>query len=197
MSARSLSSLGVLSIKEMDSVLASTTDKVFTSEVRSIATMNVGGQQDVKVRSASGDVVLKAPRGFVRAKQDIDVSGCIGDSTDESLRFSAKTVALNSTGSATDADASGSGIYVCGSDFADYVSSAGTSGDRDSISVLWKNDGGGLWSLKGGNLSFSKIIASGDACTFTFNITESGDMALQRTIGAGLTHSLAYWQTLA
>lgn len=197
MSSRPLWTLGNMSIKDMQAVVISATDKVSTTEVRSSSGMDIDAQQNVTVESKSGDLKLEAPAGKIFVGNDLDVQGVIGNPASDSLNFSCKAIALNATDAPTDANASGSGLYVCGKDFADFLNTSGGTGSKDSISMTWRTDDGGVWSLKGGNLSFSKPISTGDVCKYTFNITDSGDLILQRTIGTDVTQSLAYWETMA
>ena len=190
----SLDSLGSITVKEMESATINASSRVSTTVVRSDSHMNVIAQDDVAVKSTAGKVVLEG--SSVEMKANVVVDGLISDATTDSVKVVGKNVSLNVRPDATDVNASGSGILVCGDSYAQHVTSGGVAGNPAAISATWSNEDGGLWTMSGGNLAFTKILSNGDECVFTFSILDSGDLVLSRKIGLQVTQSLSYWQTI-
>lgn len=191
-----VANLGTVSVREVESVLNSVDNSVSTAEVRSLSGLTLTCKDDLALSSTAGNVVITSSAP-VRFESDVVVEGVVSDLATDSLKVGSKTINLNKRSDASDVNASGSGILVCGTDYASYESSNGAQGSKTSISILWTNTGNTeQWVLKGGDLSFSKVLSNGDVCTFTFASLDSGDLVLKRTIGSQTSQMLAYWETL-
>lgn len=190
----SLDSLGSITVKEMETATMNAATSVSTTEVRSASHLNIRAVNDVTVSSSTGKIVLDGSSIDMNAAVVLD--GVLSDATTDSIKVTGKHVTLNVRPDATDNNASGSGILVCGDSYAQHVASRGVAGNPAAISATWTNDDGGLWTMSGGNLAFTKMLSNGDECVFTFAVLDSGDLVLSRRIGLQVTQSLSHWQNI-
>lgn len=190
----SLDSLGSITVKEMETATVNAATRVSTTEVRSGSHMNITAVNDVTVSSDTGNVLLVGSN--IEMRSNVVVDGVLSDLTTDTIKVAAKNVSLNTRPDATDANASGSGILVCGDSYAQHVTSGGVAGNPAMISATWTNEDGGVWTMSGGNLAFTKTLSNGDECVFTFAILDSGDLVLSRKIGLQVTQSLSHWQNI-
>jgi hypothetical protein len=189
-----LSTLGSITVKEMETATVNVGTSVATTDVRSSSYMNVTAEDDVTISSTAGRVVLQA--SGIDVTSDLAVQGVIYDATSDGLKVGSKNISLNVRSDASDANASGAGIRVCGDAYAEHLNTGGVSGNPAAISALWSSADGGLWTLTGGHLAFTKTLSNGDECVFTFRILDSGDLVLNRKIGTQSAQALAYWQNV-
>lgn len=196
MSSYPISAMGSLTVKEVDTVLQSATGNISTSEVMSTTGLSVTCADDLSLNSSSGNINITSADP-ITFQGDVQINGVLGDSATDSLKVGSKTIDLNSRPDPSNTNASGSGLLVCGTDYATFMSTNGASGATNSISVLWTKTGSSeQWVLSGGDLSFCRTLPNGDVCTFTFSVLDSGDLVLARKIGTQVTQSLAYWETV-
>lgn len=197
MSSLPLGSLGTLTVKELETAMNTISSSISTSEVVSSAGLSVTSNDDMTLTSTSGKVIVSSSSDPVTFVDDVQVNGALYDSATDSLKVGSKTITVNVRDDATDLNASGSGLLVCGTDYASFVSSQGEAGTKTAISALWTKTGSTeQWTLNGGDLAFSKILPNGELCTFAFTILESGDMVLKRTIGSQVSQMLSYWEVI-
>lgn len=189
-------SLGSIKVKTIDSVLSTISTDVSTTEVISDAELNVTSLNDLTIESTAGSVIINSHNPVV-FQSPLVLDGVISDFRTDSLKLTSKVVEVNKRDDATDLNASGSGLVVCGTDYAEHEATSGASGSDTSISVLWTKSGSDRqWTLKGGDLSFSKVLPNGEVCVFTFASMDSGDLVLKRQIGSQTSQMLSYWETL-
>ena len=192
-----LGSLGTMTVKELETAMNTISTSISTTEVVSSAGLSVSSNDDLTLTSSAGKVVVSSSSDPVTFADDVQVNGALYDSATDSLKVGSKTITVNARDDASDLNASGSGILVCGTDYASFVSSSGDSGSKTAISALWTKTGSTeQWTLNGGDLAFSKVLPSGEVCTFVFNVLDSGDMVLKRTIGSQVSQMLSYWEVL-